>query len=364
MKIIIPMAGLGSRFSDVGYEKHKPLIEVNGKTLIRYTVESLNIEGKYIFVCRDLGNGYLDALRLELDACCDDWEIVVIERLTTGAAETALLGLENDRDYDGELIVTNCDQYLQGWNPAAFLHSARKHDGAVLTYKSANPKNSFCKIVNGQVVQIVEKVAISSDALVGVHYWKNAQDFIRSTEKSLSDFAQRTFSTTKTPETYVSETYNYLLEDGKKIKAIDVCPGKYWSTGTPEDLAHFRGMISEYFTTKNNTYFIDLDGTVFRHSHRYSELKDDVQLCDGVQEALDELDSRGDTIILVSARKESARALTEKILEDKMIPYDQLILGVSQGCRVIVNDVITKDSPTRARGVNVITDKGWSVKDL
>lgn len=359
MKIIIPMAGLGSRFSNAGYEKHKPLIEVNGKTLVRWAVETLGIKGKYIFVCRDLGNGYLDSLRSELDACCDDWEIKTIERVTTGAAETALLGLEGEEEYTGELIVTNCDQYLC-WNADAFLATARNYDGAVLTYSSSDPKNSFCEVINGQVIQMVEKVAISSDALVGVHYWKNAQDFKRSTKASLADFSKRTFA----KETYVSETYNYLLEEGKKIGAIDIYPGRYWSTGTPEDLAHFKGMMAEFLVPKNDTYFIDLDGTIFLHSHRYSELKNDVQLCDGVREALDELDSRGDKIILVSARKESARALTEKILEEKMIPYDQLILGVSQGCRIVVNDVLSKQSKDRARGVNVITDRGWKVKDL
>ena len=34
MNIIIPMAGLGSRFKDEGFELPKPLIEVNNKTLI------------------------------------------------------------------------------------------------------------------------------------------------------------------------------------------------------------------------------------------------------------------------------------------------------------------------------------------
>ena len=39
MKIIIPMAGLGSRFTEQGYTDPKPFINVNGKPMIRRVVE-------------------------------------------------------------------------------------------------------------------------------------------------------------------------------------------------------------------------------------------------------------------------------------------------------------------------------------
>ena len=353
MKVIIPMAGLGSRFTNKGYTTHKPLITVNGKTLIRYAVESLNIEGHYVFVCRDLGGSYLEDLEKEIRDVTSTYEIKVIDHMTSGAAETALLGC--DDEYDDELIITNCDQYLD-WDSEAFLKESRKYDGSVLTYESTDPKNSFVEFANRKVVRMVEKNPISSDALVGVHYWKKSSDFVQSAKTSLRNFTSK--------ESYVSETYNYLIEDGKKIGAVSIGEGTYWSTGTPEDLAYFKGMISEYYTSKNNTYFIDLDGTIFMHAHRYSNLKNDVQLCPGVLETLDELDSRGDTIILVSARKESARAMTENLLDEFMIPYDQLILGVSQGCRIVINDIISKSSFPRARAVNVITDKGWKTSEL
>ena len=37
--ILIPMAGLGSRFKNAGYKNIKPLIKVNGKTFIQWAVE-------------------------------------------------------------------------------------------------------------------------------------------------------------------------------------------------------------------------------------------------------------------------------------------------------------------------------------
>jgi len=56
--------------------------------------------------------------------------------------------------------------------------------------------------------------------------------------------------------------------------------------------------------------------------------------------------------------------MTENLLDEFMIPYDQLILGVSQGCRIVINDIISKSSFPRARAVNVITDKGWKTSEL
>ena len=45
INIIIPMAGLGSRFSKNGIKTPKPLIRVDGKTLIEHSVESFEYNG-------------------------------------------------------------------------------------------------------------------------------------------------------------------------------------------------------------------------------------------------------------------------------------------------------------------------------
>lgn len=357
MIVVIPMAGLGSRFTAAGYSEHKPLIMVNGKSLIRYSIESLGLpNARYVLVCRDLGGSYIDDLKRELQQCSiRKYDLIIIDRVTTGAAETALMGLK-DIDDNEELIVTNCDQYLE-WDADAFIKEARKYDGAVLTYKSDDPKNSFVSMINNKVAALVEKKAVSDMALVGVHYWKSTKNFKLSAEALLHNFD-------KARETYVSETYNVLIDSGLQIGAVSVEPGRYWSTGTPADLAVFKGMIQEYHTPKNRTFFLDLDGTILMHSHKYGNLGDSPRLCPGVREALDEMDSRGDTIILVSARKESARALTEKILNELRVPYDQLVLGVSQGKRIVVNDILAPHSAPRCGAVNVITDAGWRLKDI
>ena len=53
INVVIPMAGLGSRFSKVGYNKPKPFIDVLGKPMIERVIENLKIENAtYILIAR------------------------------------------------------------------------------------------------------------------------------------------------------------------------------------------------------------------------------------------------------------------------------------------------------------------------
>ena len=47
--IVIPCGGLGSRLANIGNSKPKPLIEVQGKTLIEHSILSFDIEAKFIY---------------------------------------------------------------------------------------------------------------------------------------------------------------------------------------------------------------------------------------------------------------------------------------------------------------------------
>ena len=66
MKILIPMAGAGSRFAKEGYTFPKPLIDVQGKPMIQAVVENLDFNNEYIFLVRkehiEKYEGILDTL--------------------------------------------------------------------------------------------------------------------------------------------------------------------------------------------------------------------------------------------------------------------------------------------------------------
>lgn len=358
MNILIPCAGLGTRFASAGFIKPKPLIEVLDKTLIEYSIGSFNVDGHFIFVTRHYNdpshNIELSALLKKLRPESTE---IIIDHVTSGAAETALQAKDIINN-ELPLVIYNSDQLLR-WNPSEFIEWVRIHDpeAAVVIFDSLDPKNSYAKInADGLVIELAEKKVISNHALVGFHYWKHGADFVKSAETLMSNFHDR-----GSPECYISETYNYM--DIKNIRPYFIANHHYVALGTPQDVKQFIGASNEFFTDKPSTIFMDLDGTVLKHLHAISDVYTiEATILDGVREKLDAWDSFGHKIVLVTARKESARSITVKQLEKLGVPYDMLIMGVTSGRRFLINDKMEL-SPDRATAINVLTNAGFATID-
>ena len=183
INILIPMAGLGSRFVERGFKKIKPLIEIDGVPMIKKAIDSLNINGNYIFILRS--NENIKELKNYLLDYKPNCKIVDVNYLTEGSASSCYLAKELINN-DNELLIANCDQYLE-WDSNNFLKNTRERnlDCSLLTYESDDVKNSFIKMdaKNEKAIQIREKENISNNALVGVHYFKKGKYFTESYEE-------------------------------------------------------------------------------------------------------------------------------------------------------------------------------------
>ena len=69
--------------------------------------------------------------------------------------------------------------------------------------------------------------------------------------------------------------------------------------------------------------------------------------------------NEGYNIILTTGRKESMRTVTEKQLSEIGIFYDQLIMGIGGGERVLINDMKPTGTQT-AYSVNLVRNSGIS----
>lgn len=238
INIVIPMLGAGERFKSKT-SLPKPLITVNNKTFIEHSVNSLGIDGRYIFITKIYKNNeYNKQFKKLLKQICLDYIQIKTDAETNGPAESCLIALEHI-NLDDPLIITNCDQVME-WNPDLFLKEIKDKDpdAALVLFKSTNTKHSFAKIKNNSIVQIKEKVVISDNALVGIHYWKHASLFVESAQKLIKDFKQKNIK-----ETYISETYNYLIDDNKNILPYFINKDEYHSLGTPEDVNEYKRWI-------------------------------------------------------------------------------------------------------------------------
>ena len=111
------------------------------------------------------------------------------------------------------------------------------------------------------------------------------------------------------------------------------------------------------------TLFMDIDGTLVEHKnpHLTSLLSHKMNVLDGTIERILEWNRKGYTIILTTGRRESNREVTIKQLQEAGIFYDQLIMGVGRGPRVVIND-IKPDGMLTAYSINLVRNSG--VKDI
>ena len=89
------------------------------------------------------------------------------------------------------------------------------------------------------------------------------------------------------------------------------------------------------------TIFCDIDGTLVKHNGPTIVCNPDhnLEILEGTREKLAEWDKKGYNIILTTGRKESLRNITEKQLESAGIFYDQLVMGIGGGKRILINDL-------------------------
>lgn len=92
--------------------------------------------------------------------------------------------------------------------------------------------------------------------------------------------------------------------------------------------------------SRPKTIILDIDGTLVEHvpPNVAQGFNHSMRLLDGTIEKLIEWDKLGYNIILLTGRRESLRRQTAIQLEEVGIFYDQLIMGVGGGARVLIND--------------------------
>jgi len=229
MNIVIPMAGLGSRFEKAGYTLPKPLIDVLGKPMIRRVVDNIGVPGNYYFIAQRTCPLYDTIIQIPYPS-----EIIKIDGLTEGAACTVLKA-RSRIDSNEELLMANSDQMVLDVNfVQAGIDYFRKRDldGGIWCFLCKHPKWSYARIDDQCLVtEVAEKNPISDLATVGTYYFKKGSDFVRSAEQMI----QKNIRVNN--EFYTCPVYNELIGCGGKVGVYMV--NEMVGLGTPEDLESY-----------------------------------------------------------------------------------------------------------------------------
>ncbi|MEM9075287.1 MAG: glycosyltransferase family 2 protein, partial [Myxococcota bacterium] len=230
MKIVIPMAGRGSRFADVGVKTPKPLIDVRGKPMYAWATESLPLDRAtgLVFICLE---EHLSGLGLREDIAERfgglDPVVIPLDHVTEGQACTVLTAREHIGD-EG-LMIFNADTFMKTSLGDHLARMEESVDGLFGVFRAPGDKWSFERTDDkGRVVETAEKKRISEWASTGLYHFTRGTDFVRHADAMIAD-DQRVNG-----EFYVAPVYNRMIDAGADIR-IDVAD-EVWALGTPEDL--------------------------------------------------------------------------------------------------------------------------------
>lgn len=229
INIVIPMAGRGQRFTEAGYDKPKPLIDVVGAPMIKRVIDSLTLKNyryNFIFIAlqEHLDQGLEEYLK-------DKGTIIPLNVVTEGAACTTLMALKHINN-NSPLVIANCDQYLE-WDFDSFISRSSGYDGSVVVFNSTNPHHSYTLVKKDLVVEVAEKVVISDKACAGIYYYDKGSDYINSTITMIA----KNIRTNN--EFYIAPAYNEMLKEGKRITIHEIDVNKKHMLGTPYELKIF-----------------------------------------------------------------------------------------------------------------------------
>ncbi len=264
---LIPLAGLGSRFSKEGYVDPKPLISVSGKPMIVQAANYLPKAPRNIFICLE---EHLVGYPLEstLKKSFPDGKIVSLDKPTEGQACTCEIGLQ-DENPDSSLLIAACDNgmlynkekyeaLLNDTTVDAIAWSFRNHPSSHL-----NPEMyGWIKTdENDTVTGVSVKKAISNSpktdhAVVGTFYFRKAGYFL----EALSRMYEK--NERVNGEFYVDSCLNELVEMNLNVKVFEI--DHYIGWGTPNDYKTFKYWQSFFHKVDWHPYRLENDITVNR----------------------------------------------------------------------------------------------------
>lgn len=234
MNIVMPMAGRGSRFADVGHRVPKPMIEVKGKPMYAWAMDSLPLAlaRKVIFICLEehlKGFGLEEDIRRRYARL--DPVIIPLSKVTEGQACT-VLEARSQIDRDEPLIIYNADTWCRTRLAQTLPALPKSVAGVLGVFEAPGDKWSFARTdATGRVVEVAEKKRISNQACTGLYHFTSGAEFVREADAMIAanERVNREF--------YVAPVYNRMIAAGREVR-VDVAD-EVWVLGTPEDLAHF-----------------------------------------------------------------------------------------------------------------------------
>ena len=247
---LVPMAGEGKRYKDVGFTIPKPFIDVDGIPMVVRACKALPAADKNIFVCR---KQHIKEYPIQetLEKYLNNVIIVTIDELTDGQAITCLAAREyipdnailniGASDYDmlyDENVIEEMykNPELDGWiwtfrNNPSVLQNPNMYGWVEIESQSTKATHVSCK-------NPISKDPMSDHAIIGSFTFKKAKSFFDSVDEMVK------LNYRINNEFYVDVASDFAINSGLNIHVHEV--DQYICWGTPQDYHEYQYWLS-YF---------------------------------------------------------------------------------------------------------------------
>ena len=233
MKVIIPLAGFGTRLRPHTYTKPKPLISVAGKPVLGHILDKLTeleIE-EIIFIVGYLG----DQIRDYVEATYDFPSRYIEQKELKGQAHAIYLAKEY---MSGPVLIIFVDTIFE---TDISVLSQEPSDGVIYVKQVQDPRRfGVVDTENGFITQLVEKspTPVSNLAVIGLYYIKNSQMLT----ECIAELIQKDIKTKG--EYFLADALQLMVNRGARFVARTV---EVWEDcGKPETVLHTNRYLLEH----------------------------------------------------------------------------------------------------------------------
>jgi choline kinase len=333
MEIIVPAAGLSTRFPDM---KPKYLLyDYNGDLMLANALKPfLNKHKIHIGILKEHNDKY-NASEFIKHEFGDSVNIIILDQPTRGPADTVYQIIDKVGLFNSEILIKDCDSFFDhDISEGNYVCVSKISQHEVL--KKLSSKSFTISNNNGIITDIIEKEVVSDTFCVGGYKFSSALLYKQMFNELSS---QR--------EIFVSDVI------GRCINNLNIFTEKivynYIDVGTAQDWFDYND---------KPVIFCDIDGTIIQAQSRVGDKSYDktpVPLQKNINRLL-ELQYKGAQFVFTTSRENQYKGITRDMLYSLGFISFDLITGLQNSRRILINDFNNSNPYPRAESINLFRD--------